>query len=82
MRHLLLASEDSERIYTGILSAIRDGRIPGSTKIYNLNGKTISLYFDIKSSQQVLNFFLEFQRRRSMANKPHIKLRVDPYLLG
>lgn len=82
MRHLLLASEDSERIYTGILSAIRDGRIPSSTKIYHLNGKTISLYFEIKDSSQILSFFLEFQRRRSMANKPHIKLRVDPYLLG
>jgi primosomal protein N' (replication factor Y) len=82
MRHLLLAGEDSERIYTGILSAIRDGRLQNSTKVYYLNGKTISVYFDIKSSQQVLTFFLEFQKRRSMANKPHIKLRVDPYLLG
>lgn len=81
-RHILLRSDDSERIYRGLLSAVRDGRIPNTVRIYPLNNDVISLYFDIRNSQVVLSFFYEFQKRRSMANKPLMKMRLDPYLLG
>ena len=81
-RHILIKSDDSDRIYTGLISALREKRIPAETRIYNLGNGTISIFFTIKHAKEVLEFIYEFQRRRSMSGKELLKLRVDPYLLG
>ena len=81
-RHILIRSNDSDRMYTGFISALRDNRIPAETRIYNLGNGTISIFFTIKHAKEVLEFIYEFQRRRSMSGKELLKLRVDPYQLG
>ena len=81
-RHALVKSEDSDRIYTGLISAQREGRIPAGTRIFNLDNGVISIFFSLKNAREVLAFLFEFQKRRSMSNKPLLKVRIDPYLLG
>lgn len=81
-RHALLKCEDSERVYTGLITALRENRIPSNTRIHNLGSGMISIFFTHKDAVALLAFIYEFQRRRSIAGKALIKLRVDPYLLG
>jgi len=81
-RHILIKSDDAERLYTGFLAALRENRIPTSTKIHNLGNGVISIFFTLKSAKQMLSFLYEFQKRRSMSGKPLAKVRIDPYLLG
>lgn len=81
-RHALIKSEDSDRIYAGLIAAQRDGRITTNTRIYNLGNGVISIFFTIKEAKNFLGFIYEFQKRRSMSGKPLLKLRIDPYLLG
>ena len=80
-RHILIKSDDADRIYSGLLAAVRENRLPASTRIHNLDG-VISLFFKVKEAKQVLNFIYEFQKRRSMGGKELLKMRIDPYLLG
>lgn len=81
-RHILIKSDDSERIYTGLLSAQRESRFPNSSKIHNLGNGVISIFFSLKNAKEALSFLYEFQKRRSMSGKPLAKVRIDPYLLG
>lgn len=81
-RHALIKSEESDRIYTGLIAAQRDGRITTNTRIHNLGNGVISIFFTIKEAKNFLGFIYEFQKRRSMSGKPLLKLRIDPYLLG
>ena len=80
-RHALIKSDESERIYSGFLSAIRDKRLP-DVRIHNLDNGVVSIFFDLKNCNEFLSFVHEFQRRRSMSGKKLLKLRIDPYLLG
>ena len=80
-RHALIKSDESERIYSGFLSAIRDKRLP-EVRVHNLDNGVVSIFFDLKNSNEFLSFVHEFQRRRSMSGKKLLKLRIDPYLLG
>lgn len=83
-RHVLIQppAEESARIYSGLQSALRDGRLSSEVRIYNLNSGSISLFFPLKSAAQTLYFLHEFQRRRSISGKGILKMRVDPYMLG
>lgn len=81
-RHLLIKSEESERLYTGLLTALRDGRIPRGCEIHNLGNGVISIFFSLKNAKKLLSFFYEFQKRRSISGKKPLKIRIDPYLLG
>jgi hypothetical protein len=80
-RHALIKSEEVDRIYSGFLSAKRDGRL-SDVRIHNLDNGVVSVFFDIKSANEFLSFLHEFQRRRSMSGKKLLKVRIDPYLLG
>lgn len=80
-RHALIKSEEVDRIYSGFLSAKRDGRL-SDIRIHNLDNGVVSVFFDIKSANEFLSFLYEFQRRRSMNGKKLLKVRIDPYLLG
>ena len=81
-RHLLIKSDESERVYTGFLAALRENRIPRDTEIHNLDSGVISIFFTLKSAKLLLSFIYEFQKRRSISGKKPLKIRIDPYLLG
>ena len=83
-RHIFLQSEEGEsgRIYSGIQSAIREGRLPNDMRIYNIGNGALSIFFSLRSAKKVTQFILEFQRRRSISGKALLKVRIDPYLLG
>ena len=83
-RHVLIKcpTEESARLYSGLLHAIREGRIDSKVKIFNLQDGTISIFFASKVAIQTLEFLRELQRRRSMSGKRVLNMRVDPYLLG
>ena len=83
-RHLILQSEESEaaRIYTGIQSAIREGRLPNDLRIHNIGNGAISIFFSLRSAKKMTQFIFEFQKRRSISGKALLKVRIDPYLLG
>jgi primosomal protein N' (replication factor Y) len=83
---ILIPSTDSKdelaRISTGFRSAINSGRLPKSFRFFNANNLRISAFFSLKDSENVLAFIREFQRKRSIAGKKVLKLRVDPYRFG
>jgi primosomal protein N' (replication factor Y) len=81
-RHALIKSDDSERIYGGLITAQREGRIPEKVRIHHLSDGVISVFFSLKDANLFLAFLYEFQKRRSMSGKPLLRLRIDPYLLG
>jgi primosomal protein N' (replication factor Y) len=81
-RHILIKSDESDRIFTGLQSALRESRIPANTRIHNLGDGIISIFFTLKDAKSVIGFIYELQRRRSMAGKELLKVRIDPYLLG
>ena len=83
-RHILIKSnpDETNRIFAGLQSAIREGRLDASVRIFNLDSGLISIFFPLKAADRTLKFIFELQKRRSMANKGVLKLRVDPYLLG
>ena len=81
-RFLLISSDDSDRIYTGLLTAVREKRIPSGTNIYNIGNGIVSVMCNLKNAKSLLLFIYEFQKKRSLSGKKLIKLRVDPYLLG
>ena len=73
-------------IATGLRKAISDNRLPREVKFYGPTsiGKGLSkivLYFPHEDSTIVKGFFAEFQRRRSIAKKERLELRIDPYSL-
>lgn len=80
-RHALIKSEEADRIYSGFLAAIREGRL-SDVRIHNLDNGVVSIFFDLKNANEFLSFIHEFQRRRSMSGKKLLKVRIDPYLLG
>ena len=84
VRHALLRSDpnESDRIYSGFMAAIREGRLPKNVIIHNLDSRLISILFTHKDAEKVVSFLFELQRRRSMAGKQLLQLRIDPYLLG
>ena len=63
-RHALIRSEEGSRIYTGLQSAIRDGRLPHSCRIHQVENEIISIFFPIKDSAKVLDFLYEYHKRR------------------
>lgn len=83
-RHILIKCEKEERdrIYAGLLTSIKDDRIPKGSKIYSLEDGVISIFFDLRSAAKVLAFIYEFQKRRSMSGKAPLKMRIDPYQFG
>ncbi|CAB4857371.1 MAG: hypothetical protein F2786_01205 [Actinobacteria bacterium] len=73
-------------LVNGLQKAMTDERIPASTKIFGpipvgkLKSKIV-LYCATQDSQNLTAFLHELQRRRSIAKKEHLVIRVDPYSL-
>jgi len=73
-------------LVAGLNKAVHDGRLAPSARIFgpiNIGrGKSkIVLYFSVDDSKQVKLFLSELQRRRSIARKEPLSLRIDPYSL-
>jgi hypothetical protein len=47
-----------------------------------LDSGVISLFFSHKEAEVTVRFLKEFQRKRSIAGKRILQMRIDPYLLG
>ena len=75
-------AEESDRIFAGLKSAIREGRLSSRSQIYQLQDGQISLFFPIKEGSKSTKFLYEFQKRRAIAGKRVLKLRIDSYDLS
>jgi primosomal protein N' (replication factor Y) len=86
-RSMIILPSDSDsieldQVASGLRVAINDGRLPKSFRFFNDDHRRISAFFSLKESSQVLGFVREFQRKRSIAGKKLLKIRVDPYRFG
>jgi primosomal protein N' (replication factor Y) len=78
--------DESAALVSGLHKAIADQRIPVSTRIFGpiplekFKSKIV-VYCLTKDSQTLTSFLHELQRRRSIAKKEHLIIRVDPYSL-
>ena len=83
-RYAILKPEPSEvdRIYGGLLASVREGRLPAGVSLHLLDSGVISLFFSHKEAEVTVRFLKEFQRKRSIAGKRILQMRIDPYLLG
>ena len=83
---LLVPEKESSAISTGIRKALKEGRLPeslqifGPTRVVKDQAKLV-LYTSISDSRKLHSFLLEFQKKRSIAKKELITIRVEPYSL-
>lgn len=78
------ANSEATNIVSGFKRAVSESRLPSSVKVFGptlslKEGSRIVIYVDTEESEQVRQFAHELQRRRSIAKKPLLTLRVDPY---
>jgi primosomal protein N' len=83
---LLVPEKEGVAISSGIRRAMNDGRLPSSLQIYGptqvaKNRCKIVLYSSLSDSVKIHSFLLEFQKKRSIAKKELITIRVEPYSL-
>jgi primosomal protein N' (replication factor Y) (superfamily II helicase) len=78
---------DCQTFITGIRRAVDDGRIPHSTRI--LGPKKISdessrviLTVPHEDAQSLVDFLVTYRKKRSLAKKSNMSMRVDPYALS
>jgi len=79
-------SKEFTSIATGLKKAISDERIPSSIRVYGPNEiggsrARIVLYCPQEDSAVLTSFLHELQRRRSIAKKDFLSIRIDPYSL-
>ena len=80
------AQQDFASIASGLRKAIDDQRLPASIKVFgptilNKGLAKIVLYCPQIDSQALTIFLHEFKRRRSIAKKEYLAIRIDPYSL-
>lgn len=83
---LEMDKDESSGIYSGLLRARQELRIPISCQIQGpyqrLNGRSrITLSAPIAQAEKLVSFIHELQRKRSISKKPLFNIRVDPYSL-
>lgn len=83
---LLVPEKEGATISSGIRRAMNEGRLPNSLRIYGptqvaKNQCKIVLYSSLSDSAKIASFLLEFQKKRSIARKELITIRVEPYSL-
>ena len=74
-------AQEIHTIESGLISARRDGRISHKSSIV-IYGKTLRIYVPFEESEKTIGFIHEFQRKRSIAGKKLVSMRVDPYNLN
>lgn len=78
---------DCQTFITGIRKAVGDGRVPSATRI--LGPKKISdessrviLTVPHEDAQSLVDFLVTYRKKRSLAKKSNLSMRVDPYALS
>ena len=79
-------SKDFTSIASGLKKAISDARIPSSIRVYGpseigSSRAKIVLYCPSEDCAELTTFLHELQRRRSIAKKDFLSIRIDPYSL-
>lgn len=82
-----VGAKEATLLANGFKKALLDLRLPASTKILGpaLDGKAgakIILLSSLRDGGALVDFLHEFARKRSIAKKDSIRLRVDPYSLN
>jgi hypothetical protein len=82
----LVSEKESTAIATGMQRAFKEGRLPDSLQIFGPtpvanNQAKLVLYTSVSDSRKLHSFLLEFQKKRSIAKKDLITIRVEPYSL-
>ena len=80
------ASLEATTLFSGLEKAIESQRLPSTVRVFGPHdaGKGLSkivLYSQEIDSQALVDFLHELQRRRSIAKKELLSIRVDPYSL-
>jgi primosomal protein N' (replication factor Y) (superfamily II helicase) len=83
---LVLSEEESISIATGLRQAINDSRLPPSVQVFGPTPITksqskIVLYCDHSEAGVFQSFLHELQKKRSVARKDLLTLRLEPYSL-
>jgi primosomal protein N' (replication factor Y) len=77
-------SKEFTSIAAGLKKAVSDARIPSSIRVYGPSEigsarARIVLYCPQEDSSALTSFLHELQRRRSIAKKDFLSMRIDPY---
>ena len=83
---LIMSAEIATQIAAGLRRALADSRLPDSTRIYgpteiSNNKAKVTIHVDIHQSEAMRALLHELQRRRSIAKKELLTLRIEPYSL-
>jgi primosomal protein N' (replication factor Y) len=82
-----MVAGDCQTFITGIRKAVDDGRIPHATRI--LGPRKISdessrviLTVPHEDAQSLVDFLVTYRKKRALAKKSNLNMRVDPYALS
>ncbi len=75
---------EATQLVSGLNKSISEARLPASVKVFGPTPMPkglakIVIYVDVDDATQVRSFVHELQRRRSIAKKQLLSIRVDPY---
>jgi primosomal protein N' (replication factor Y) len=78
---------DCQTFITGMKKAVDDGRIPHATRILGPKKITdessrVILTVPHEDAQSLVDFLVTYRKKRSLAKKPNLSMRVDPYALS
>jgi primosomal protein N' (replication factor Y) len=83
---LIVSEKESISISTGLRKAIKDNRLPLSVQVFGptpiaKSQSKIVLYCDHSEAGELQSFLHELQKKRSVARKDLLTLRLEPYSL-
>jgi primosomal protein N' (replication factor Y) len=83
---LIVSEKESNSMFTGLRKAIHDKRLPSSVQAFGptpiAKGQSkIVLYCDHSKVGELQSFLHELQKKRSVARKDLLTLRLEPYSL-
>jgi len=83
---LIVSEKESIAISTGLRKAIKDNRLPLSVQVFGptpiaKSQSKIVLYCDHSEAGELQSFLHELQKKRSVARKDLLTLRLEPYSL-
>ena len=83
---LVVSEKESISIATGLRKAIQDKRLPSSVQLFGptpiaKNQSKLVLFCDHCDARDLQSFLHEFQKKRSIARKDLLTMRLEPYSL-
>jgi primosomal protein N' (replication factor Y) len=83
---LVVSERESISIATGLRKAISDKRLPSSVQLFGptpiaKNQSKLVLFCDHRVARDMQSFLHEFQKKRSIARKDLLTMRLEPYSL-